>query len=155
MEIQNYQNYLIYPDGKVFSKKSNRFLKATANVRSKYHYIKLTRKSPNMSIHRLVAQHYIPNPDNLPQVDHINRNRQDNRICNLRWVDSFTNQQNTKLNKRNQLRLKNIHYCKRDKLYYYKKKYLGKPYTKSFKTKTEAICYKYIFILRIRAGHFN
>ena len=155
MEIQGYPNYLIYPDGRVFSKKSNRFLRPNVNVRHKYHYIKLTRKSLNMSIHRLVAIHYIPNPDNLPQVDHINRNREDNRVSNLRWVDSFTNQQNTKLDIRNKLGIKNIHYCKRDKLYYYQKKYFGKPYRKSFKTKTDAICYKYIHKLRIKAGHFN
>ena len=37
-------------------------------------------------INRLVAQEFIPNPDNLPTVDHINRNRIDNRIENLRWA---------------------------------------------------------------------
>ena len=44
--------------------------------------------------HRLVAQQFIPNPDNLPQVDHINRNRTDYHIENLRWVNARTNQLN-------------------------------------------------------------
>jgi hypothetical protein len=38
--------------------------------------------------HSLIAKQFIPNPDGLPQVDHINRNRSDNRIENLRWVSS-------------------------------------------------------------------
>lgn len=41
--------------------------------------------------HRLVAEKYLPNPNNYPQVDHINRVRHDNRVENLRWV---TRQQN-------------------------------------------------------------
>ena len=41
--------------------------------------------------HRLIAEQFLPNPDNLPQIDHINHNRSDNRIENLRWCDSSTN----------------------------------------------------------------
>jgi hypothetical protein len=49
-------------------------------------------------VHRLVATYFIPNPDNLPVVDHINENKEDNRVINLRWV---TLQDNTSfINKR-------------------------------------------------------
>ena len=44
--------------------------------------------------HRLVAEQFIDNPNNLNQVDHINHNRKDNRIENLRWVSASTNQFN-------------------------------------------------------------
>ena len=44
--------------------------------------------------HRLIAQTYLPNPLNLPQVDHKNRVRHDNTLSNLRWVTSLQNNHN-------------------------------------------------------------
>ncbi len=91
MEIQGHPNYLIYPDGRVYSKKRWRskecWMKACKDIDG-YKYVVLTTdgKQYNMKIHRLIAIHYIPNPDNKPTVDHINRIRDDNRIDNLRWA---------------------------------------------------------------------
>ena len=48
--------------------------------------------------HRLIAEQFIPNPDSLSQVDHINHDRKDNRIENLRWVSASTNQFNRSSN---------------------------------------------------------
>ena len=46
------------------------------------------------SKHRLIAEQFLENPDNLPHVDHKNRIRTDNRLCNLRWCSRETNMKN-------------------------------------------------------------
>ena len=46
----------------------------------------------NVIIHRLIARLFLPNPLNLPEVDHLNGNKQDNRVENLEWVSSGENQ---------------------------------------------------------------
>ena len=51
----------------------------------------------NYYLHRLVAIQFISNP-NKKEVDHINRNRNDNRVSNLRWVDRQGNCDNRVLN---------------------------------------------------------
>lgn len=57
-----------------------------------------------MTVHRLVAENFLPNPDNLPEIHHINHIRNDNRVENLKWVtkaeqydDHFRAAQGTKL----------------------------------------------------------
>ena len=53
---------------------------------------KLNRKTYQK--HRIIAQRFISNPNNLPQIDHINHNRADNRLENLRWVSISENSKN-------------------------------------------------------------
>ena len=49
----------------------------------------------HLKVHRLVANAFVENKDNKPQVDHINRNRSDNKAENLRWVTNSENQFNS------------------------------------------------------------
>lgn len=50
-------------------------------------------------LHRLVAQAFIKNPENLPEVNHINQNKKDNRVDNLEWVSSKYNVRYSKAKK--------------------------------------------------------
>ena len=92
-EIINYPNYLIYEDGRVYNKKFKRFLKPRLN-RGGYLRIGIRKKDTkqkHFTIHKLIALHYIPNIDNKPCIDHINRIKTDNRIENLRWATHSEN----------------------------------------------------------------
>ena len=57
-----------------------------------YYCVSINGKS--VKKHRLVAKQFIPNPYNLPCVDHINRDRTDNHLFNLRWCTSSENAYN-------------------------------------------------------------
>ena len=50
-----------------------------------------TGKPKNCRVNRLVAQHFIPNPDNLPEVNHIDGNKENNHVSNLEWTDRSRN----------------------------------------------------------------
>jgi hypothetical protein len=58
-------------------------------------YYKVCLNGKHYLLHRVIAEQFIDNPDNLTQIDHINRCRTDNRIENLRWVSNSINQRNT------------------------------------------------------------
>jgi hypothetical protein len=63
-----------------------------------------------IGVHRLIANAFIDNPTNKLFVDHINNNRSDNRIENLRWVTSKENMFNMSLSKRNKSGSKGVYW---------------------------------------------
>lgn len=98
MEIKEHSDYLIYDDGRIYSKKRNIFLALPIDI---YGYITINLDQKNYKHHVLLANHFIPNPDNKPYIDHINGIRSDNRLENLRWVTRSENGFNRKQNETN------------------------------------------------------
>lgn len=84
--IKDFPMYEVSSLGRVKSHYSGRILKPFP-VWNDYLKVILCKdgKVYTKSVHRLVGQAFIPNPDNLPCIDHINGVKTDNRLCNLRW----------------------------------------------------------------------
>ena len=117
VKIEGFEDYLISKDGKILStkRKKPKFLK-THTDKYGYLHVKLTKNKKlfGFNLHRLIAKAFVDNPDieNYDMVDHINHNRTDNRIENLRWCNNSINQRNQKLLKRNTTGHQGVRYSK-------------------------------------------
>lgn len=83
-----FPNYLINKNGRIYSLYRNKYLKETDNGKGYYRYT-LTNRNGELIRHEaqiFIALAWLPNPENKPTVDHINRCPKDNRVENLRWA---------------------------------------------------------------------
>ena len=92
--IPEYPTYAITNTGFVKDLRTGRLSNGYSSYGYRLHHLANPTKKTSALIHRLVAQAFILNPDNLPEVDHINRIPDDNRVENLRWANDFTQAQN-------------------------------------------------------------
>lgn len=86
------KNYFITEDGQVINTKTKRTMKLFPNTKG---YLRVVLSEDGYQkryfVHRLVAEKYVPNPENKPQVNHKDGNKLNNHYTNLEWV---TNQEN-------------------------------------------------------------
>jgi hypothetical protein len=94
--IEGYDNYQISNIGNVRKITKNGFThikcsprgsQKTSNTKEKYMGVTLSKNGTRkgFSVHRLVAEAFIPNPNNYPSINHINGIKDDNCVCNLEW----------------------------------------------------------------------
>ena len=72
----------------------------TFGSKTTYGYLRICINGKNHRVHRLVAETFIPNTEEKPEVDHIDRCPTHNNVQNLRWVTSSENHRNTSHNDR-------------------------------------------------------
>lgn len=111
-QLKEDSDYLIFEDGRIFSKKTNRFLSGKIdNCGYKVYSLAISDKisisgrklGKMLYAHRLVAEYFLDNPLNLPYVHHKDENKLNNHFSNLEWV---TPQKNMKEYNKNHTNLK-------------------------------------------------
>ena len=102
---------MCYQDLKGFEDKYEIWSEAPYNIKNKKSgkivkeyvgdngYVRCWLNGKNYLKHRLIANQFVPNPNNLEQVDHIDRDKRNNNVSNLRWVSNRQNCNNRSNNK--------------------------------------------------------
>tara|TARA_R110001632_G_scaffold40073_3_gene100184 strand:- start:1836 stop:2360 length:525 start_codon:yes stop_codon:yes gene_type:complete len=91
------ENYLVYSDGSLYMDKYDKLKLASDNGKNSPYWSYCiphpTEKDTykKFYVHRLVAEHFIPNPDNLRDVHHIDSNPKNNDVSNLAWLSHKDN----------------------------------------------------------------
>ena len=88
--IKNCDGYFIESNGDVYSNKKGYLVKLNPYIDSKGNYLSIklitnNKRRKGFLIHRLVAEHFIDNPMNLPEVNHKDNNKRNNNVDNLEW----------------------------------------------------------------------
>ncbi len=112
-KIEGFENYSVSDHGNVRNDKTGRILKGKLDngylrVDLWKHKTRHTKK-----IHKLTAEAFLLNPENKKCVDHIDNNKHNNKLVNLRFATSQENNQNRSISNRNTSGYKGVHWHKR------------------------------------------
>ena len=91
--------YSVDTEGKVKNLRTGKYLSGTILHSYRYINFRWDGKQRSKAVHQLVALAFLPNPNNYSIVDHINGDRLDNRVKNLKWVSAKENRDNIHLDK--------------------------------------------------------
>jgi hypothetical protein len=85
--IPSHNRYEASNEGRIRNKITGNIIGGGYNRR----YLRATLDGKSNNIHRFIAEAWIPNPNNKPEINHINGNKHDNRVSNLEWSTSYEN----------------------------------------------------------------
>lgn len=93
-DIKDFENYQVSNLGRIYSKNKRTCIKVKKLAGRGYYQIRLYKDGKYFykNLHRIIAETFIPNPNNYRTVNHINGNKLDNRVTNLEWADDCTQQ---------------------------------------------------------------
>ncbi len=117
--LKKYENYIIYEDGTIWSIKSKQFIKPWIGTKG-YNFVTLQNGNErhNFRLHRLIAEYFVPNPLNKPDVNHKDENKNNNHYSNLEWVTKTENNLYGTRSERSALsRIGNSKICRKVKQY--------------------------------------
>ena len=103
-DIYNCATHQVSNKGRIYVKATNQII--YGHLVQKYRYVYITDNDGikhHYAVHRLVAQAFIPNPENKTEVDHIDSNPANNDVTNLRWVNHEEQYRNEETIKKKQL----------------------------------------------------
>ena len=138
--IEGFEDYLVSDLGNVMNRDTEQILKG-GYTKDGYRHVGLTEdgKRKTLRVHRLVAQAFIPNPENKTCVDHIDRVRTNNNVNNLRWATVQENSFNKSKSKRNISGHLGVSYHKGDRKWRARLKINGVPMSVNCDTIEEAV----------------
>jgi hypothetical protein len=85
--VKEYSKYRVFSDGRIFSIKMRKWLHPSLNING-YMYVRIKNELGEFKghyVHRLLGICFIPNPNNLPFINHIDGNKLNNSLSNLEW----------------------------------------------------------------------
>lgn len=77
------ERYIIYPDGRIYSNITKRFLKPS--ILNGYAVVRINNKQTY--VHKIIAEKFIPNLNNYTEINHIDENKLNNNVDNLEWCN--------------------------------------------------------------------
>jgi hypothetical protein len=149
----SHENYEVSNQGRVRNRSTGRIMKPYLDPHGYYSFRLANNKVQTKKyLHRLVAEAFIENPENLKVVDHINRDRVDNRLENLRWISCTGNMLNTS---RHEQEMYGISWCTKRNSYqvHFKRNNKQKGFG-NYKTLEEAKARRDAVIIQINNGEF-
>lgn len=100
-EVKEYNHYEVNQFGEIRHRIRKKILKPRINNGYQYVNFKINEKNINFSVHRIVANAFIPNPNGYTEVNHKDYNRSNNCVDNLEWVSSSQNKYHAFLKEEN------------------------------------------------------
>ena len=147
--IEGFTDYKVNENGEVYSIKRNKILKQYERKNYLGVYLYQNNKRKFKAVHRLVAEAFIDNPYNLPQVNHKDENSMNNNVSNLEWCTQKYNMNYGTLKERQRKRMlennpfKGKHHTK-EAIEKMRLKKLGQPSKRKRKITIEGIEYESI-----------